>query len=133
MLLLATACQLIVDQMIALLENGTPPDRKTIQHAAALMTEKGRLEERGHGLVWNKTVQWTIRGYKKPLPRASDFRLVLGRVKTKTREAAAKRIIGLFISISKTALWYFEQPPDFDGIITREAVRDLAKIDDTAR
>jgi len=66
MLHLAMACQHVIEQVIDLLDDDRVPDLEAIRHAAALMTEEGRLGE-VYGLAWNMTVQWTINAYKKTL------------------------------------------------------------------
>lgn len=131
MLLLSARCENINGMMLEFLEHGTEPDPERLKEAARLMTQKGRLEERrpATGLVINKVFVWTMREHKKPLPKQRDFRtLANANAAFEARKAAAKRVLGFFMAVTAKALWFFEQPPDFDGIIAREVVESFEKM-----
>ena len=127
MLGLSTDCQAVVEEVFAVLDEERVPKLEILLHGIELMTQDGRLKER-NGLERNKVFEWTTRDYKGTPPAADDFRTLVGQNATKSSETAAgKRIIAFFGAVVKNALWYFDNPPDFDGIISREVMDDLAK------
>ncbi len=131
MLSLATKCQLVVELMIELVEQGTKPDAELVECAARFMAEKDRLGPGEMNLEWNHVIAGVIRTYKKALPVRRDFRNVADlKIPVGRRKKSAKCIIEFFSAISRQALWYFEFPPGFDAIfahLVAKAFRELER------